>query len=320
MNKSAPARPCVRAVARICIKERHRRRSRSREWLLRRVRASNLYAEFRVRSCFRTRAHCSCSDPTFDVRTPSGRVMHFTPPLLIRGYAFVHTAANSTPRCGAALDDIRGLTLFGRHYRLPMAIARQVFVGDRNMTVILNGAHEPLDQGTDHCSERQPTGVLPKRQYSWPLGSLVLVPPEERFARDIARHLSDRRIGDTYFDASISFDRRISEITAGFMRAHVAGSSAFVTCRRSDGAFIGGIKVSNRRLSYFVAPAHWAQGYGTEMVMTYCRLIWPETGLQPLEAHLLRENLASRRILERVGFRFGGLYTCRGRSQLLYTL
>jgi hypothetical protein len=63
MNKSAPARRCVRAATRNLYK----RAASSTLEVARMADAQGpreqLYAEFRVRSCFRTRAHCSCSDP-----------------------------------------------------------------------------------------------------------------------------------------------------------------------------------------------------------------------------------------------------------------
>jgi RimJ/RimL family protein N-acetyltransferase len=145
------------------------------------------------------------------------------------------------------------------------------------------------------------------RECAMPGGRLVLVPFEERHARDVARHLGDPRIAQTYLARPAAL-RRQPLIEASFARRAEAGASVLVACRKSEGDVVGGIHVWDGCLSYFIAAEHWARGYGGEMVETYCRLVWPEIGAGLLEAHVLRENVASRRILERAGFRFAGLY------------
>lgn len=73
---------------------------------------------------------------------------------------------------------------------------------------------------------------------------------------------------------------------------------------------IGGVKFSAQRLSYFIDPDYWRHGYGFEAVHAACHY-WPkQLGLARVDAEVFRENLASRRILESLGFEFLGLFTC----------
>ena len=78
---------------------------------------------------------------------------------------------------------------------------------------------------------------------------------------------------------------------------------------------VGGFRLRGDRLSYFVDPALWGQGYGAEMVHAAWRLIQPFRAGAPTEAVVLRENLASRRLLEGAGFRFAGASTMANRMR-----
>jgi len=70
---------------------------------------------------------------------------------------------------------------------------------------------------------------------------------------------------------------------------------------------VGGVGLSRGELSFFVARALWGQGYGTAMVRAFLQQADERMGLVVLLARIQRENLASRRLVERVGFRFCGL-------------
>jgi len=76
--------------------------------------------------------------------------------------------------------------------------------------------------------------------------------------------------------------------------------------QRGSGRFMGGIFFAKGYFSYFVAPNYWAQGFGFEMVSASLAAA-PVLGLQMLTTFVVRENFASRRILEKCGFVFAGL-------------
>lgn len=70
---------------------------------------------------------------------------------------------------------------------------------------------------------------------------------------------------------------------------------------------IGGVCVAESTIAYFIAPEFWGQGYGLEMVSSICALLHEQLGLNLLKATVLRENIGSRRVLEKTGFQFRGL-------------
>lgn len=74
-----------------------------------------------------------------------------------------------------------------------------------------------------------------------------------------------------------------------------------------SGQLLGCVQFNKNNLSYFVHPEFWQQGYGQEMVQASCAYIPQLLGIQVLHTTVLRENLASRKILEKSGFVFSGL-------------
>jgi RimJ/RimL family protein N-acetyltransferase len=85
---------------------------------------------------------------------------------------------------------------------------------------------------------------------------------------------------------------------------------------RDDGAVIGGVQFTPRGIGYFVARRFWRQGLGREMVAASCSHLPPMLGIELLDATVMRENFASRRILEQCGFAFVGMamHTAPGQS------
>ena len=76
--------------------------------------------------------------------------------------------------------------------------------------------------------------------------------------------------------------------------------------QRGSGRFIGAVFFTKEYFSYFVTPNYWAEGFGFEMVSASMAAA-PVLGLQMLTTFVVRENFASRRILEKCGFMFAGL-------------
>jgi RimJ/RimL family protein N-acetyltransferase len=78
---------------------------------------------------------------------------------------------------------------------------------------------------------------------------------------------------------------------------------------RNGGAPVGELRLrpGSGQLSYFVVPALWGRGFATEMVNAVCEPVGLNLGLSSLGAVVLRDNLASLRVLEKSGFRFHGL-------------
>ena len=93
-----------------------------------------------------------------------------------------------------------------------------------------------------------------------------------------------------------------------------------------DGAFAGMVCCypldGARQIGYSVLPAHWGRGIATEAV----RLLLAEVADRPLEARVAEDNPASRRVLEKAGFRPAGrevaFAAARGEdlAELIFTL
>jgi ribosomal-protein-alanine N-acetyltransferase len=85
--------------------------------------------------------------------------------------------------------------------------------------------------------------------------------------------------------------------------------------RQKDGQVIGGITLSNVRrqpaqaatLGYWVGEAYAMQGYMTEALTVVQDHAFRTLDLSRLEAGCLADNIASRRLLERCGFKYEGV-------------
>lgn len=74
-----------------------------------------------------------------------------------------------------------------------------------------------------------------------------------------------------------------------------------------DSRLIGAAYLEGRELAYFVERPLWGKGLGADLVRGACHVAITFLGLPGLQASVQRENLASRKVLERNGFRFAGL-------------
>ena len=81
-----------------------------------------------------------------------------------------------------------------------------------------------------------------------------------------------------------------------------------------DGRLIGNCGVRLERagalvgeLGYEIAPTHWGLGYATVAARAMVRLGFQELGLHRIWSHTVAENLASRRVMEKLGM------CCEGR-------
>ncbi len=85
--------------------------------------------------------------------------------------------------------------------------------------------------------------------------------------------------------------------------------------RRKDGQIVGGLTLSNVRrhpadagtLGYWVGAPYARQGYMTEALAALREHAFWNLDITRLEAACLPDNVASRRLLERCGFRYEGM-------------
>jgi ribosomal-protein-alanine N-acetyltransferase len=89
---------------------------------------------------------------------------------------------------------------------------------------------------------------------------------------------------------------------------------AFLVFREADATLLGGLSISNVRrgvaqaasVGYWVGAPHVRRGYMTDTVRAAVPFAFGTLGLHRLEAACLPHNLASARVLEKVGFRREG--------------
>jgi RimJ/RimL family protein N-acetyltransferase len=126
-------------------------------------------------------------------------------------------------------------------------------------------------------------------------------PPAVRAA--LAAMLADRPLRAALFGgcAATPHDRAC----ALWLGARRPDSRRWAAHDAAGGDVIGALAVRAGELSFFVCPRRWGQGHGRALVAAL--LAQPGWAAQPLAAHVLRENLASRRILVSSGFVEAGL-------------
>jgi ribosomal-protein-alanine N-acetyltransferase len=72
----------------------------------------------------------------------------------------------------------------------------------------------------------------------------------------------------------------------------------------SIGLAIASNEERTAELGVVIGRAHWGQGIGTSAGHLVIRFAFDTLGLTEIRAELLQSNLASRRVLEKLGFRF----------------
>ena len=66
------------------------------------------------------------------------------------------------------------------------------------------------------------------------------------------------------------------------------------------------VRWDKAEMGYWLAPAHWRKGLVTEAATLVMRWTFETLGLHKITIGCFDENLASRRVIEKVGFRFVG--------------
>jgi RimJ/RimL family protein N-acetyltransferase len=98
--------------------------------------------------------------------------------------------------------------------------------------------------------------------------------------------------------------------------------------RDHQGQFVGraGIRpltVLGRKeieIAYTFHQAWWGQGYASEIAGALCDIAFGQLGLAELVGIVVTGNLASCRVLEKVGFAFDRTYEDEGHELVLYRL
>ena len=104
------------------------------------------------------------------------------------------------------------------------------------------------------------------------------------------------------------------EFTRGFLRMFTAPSLlSWAIVAPESGKVIGMVFLHSlnkhhkrAELSFNVARSHWKRGIATEVARQILRFAFTQLGLNRIEATCMPANAASRRVLEKLGFRHEG--------------
>jgi [ribosomal protein S5]-alanine N-acetyltransferase len=106
------------------------------------------------------------------------------------------------------------------------------------------------------------------------------------------------------------------------------GFGLYLVRRKSDGEFIGrgGLKVYRVEgkdvvgLAYAVVSYFWNQGFATEMAQASLQVGFQQLGFSEIASWTLPSNLASQRVMEKLGFRYERDFEFAGLLHRLYRL
>ena len=118
-------------------------------------------------------------------------------------------------------------------------------------------------------------------------------PAADHYTLDGQRREIERLIDERKHDRSYVFG--IFETTGGRLIGRFGLSALY---RRAW---------QNANLGYYVAQEQNGKGCGTEAVSLICRFVFEEASLHRVQAAVMPSNVASRRVLEKVGFRHEGM-------------
>ena len=73
-------------------------------------------------------------------------------------------------------------------------------------------------------------------------------------------------------------------------------------------------------VGYFLKPSAWGQGYATEVCKRMLQFAFQEASLNELVASVDANNVASKNVLEKSGFRYLGRTRCWGKDSPIYKI
>ncbi len=108
--------------------------------------------------------------------------------------------------------------------------------------------------------------------------------------------------------ASIANDWTLEDAEAAIAQRQWQGSPGFMLGIEHKGALIGGIGCGGHPLSamYYLAETHWNQGFATEAMSAFLPELFARFPINRLEADHFDDNLASGKVLAKLGFQVTG--------------
>ena len=155
-----------------------------------------------------------------------------------------------------------------------------------------------------------------------PLGLADLGPLHEIYAdREVMRYIGS---GDSHSESVDETERRLQGLM-NHQDEH--GFSLWAVTDRANGTvmgYAGLIHYAHRgpeiELAYRLAKPYWGKGYATEAARGWLRYGFDELGLDRIVAVTHPENVASQRVLEKVGMRYERMAIHDGVRVRLYAI
>lgn len=128
--------------------------------------------------------------------------------------------------------------------------------------------------------------------------------------------------GDDAFE-SVEAARSFLE---AYLSYHLYGFGRWAVIRKEDDAFLGwcGLKYLPEEdqydIGYRFMQKYWNQGYATEAALPCLALGFEKFGMQTIVGRARKENLASIKVLEKIGLSFVEDYEEDGESWVLYEI
>ena len=126
---------------------------------------------------------------------------------------------------------------------------------------------------------------------------------------------------------------RSDERTRAFLAENLAhwdehGFGLWIFRERATSAFVGrgGLRhvvlegESEVEVTYALAREAWGKGFATEIATVALDVAFRQLGLQDLVAFAIPENVASRRVMEKVGLRYERAIVHQGERHVLYRI
>jgi RimJ/RimL family protein N-acetyltransferase len=138
---------------------------------------------------------------------------------------------------------------------------------------------------------------------------LTLRAPRPEDAPAVAQLADDRRIAEN--TAQIPHPYRLADAERFIASANAKGSANFLIAL-ADATLIGvcGIATGegpSPELGYWLGPAYWGHGFGTEAVRAVIDYAFADLEHESIQAGARVTNPASRRVLEKCGFQWTGV-------------
>lgn len=140
---------------------------------------------------------------------------------------------------------------------------------------------------------------------------LKLVPQDASWRADLLRLFHDKRVADWLFltdpPTPEQLDVRIAAAEE-FWREH--GYGVFVVLDKTNDRFVARVgalvtpETGRIEIAWSTMPEAWGKGYAPEATEAAIEFTFGRSNLDVLDCYLRPDNVASRRVAEKVGFRY----------------